>query len=511
MQKSDQNNKTILVILDGWGLGPYPDRSAIHLAHTPNIDFLLQNYPNAKLITHGEAVGLPEGQMGNSEVGHLNIGAGRVVYQDLVKINKAIREGQLDEQGKLKSLLDYAERENKAVHLIGLCSDGGVHSHIDHLYGILDFLNRNYDGKTFIHAITDGRDTDPRSGLQIIREINKRSSSSKKFELATVIGRYYAMDRDRRWERTKVAYDALVRKIGTFTDDPAAYVREQYEKGITDEFILPGIARNSAFKGIQDGDVVFFFNFRTDRPRQLTIALTQKEFPEQGMSPLDLKFLSMTNYDPEFKNIEVLFDKENLKNTLGEVISKKGLTQLRIAETEKYPHVTFFFSGGREVPFDGEDRILINSPKVATYDLEPEMSAREVTQALIEAISQSTPDFICLNYANADMVGHTGDLKAAIKAVETVDKCLGQLIPVCKESGIEMLIIADHGNSDLMINENGTPNTAHTINPVPVIYIGKNSEKVVMKDGVLADIAPTILALMGLEIPTTMTGKKLID
>lgn len=510
MQKSDQINKAILVILDGWGLGPFPHSSAVHLANTPNMDYLIRNYPNGKLITHGEVVGLPEGQMGNSEVGHLNIGAGRVVYQDLVRINKAIREDQLDEDGKLRALLEYAGKEDKSVHLIGLCSDGGVHSHISHLYGILDFVSRYYNGRTFIHAITDGRDTDPKSGLEIIRGIVQKSSNLQQVELATVVGRYYAMDRDRRWERTKVAYDALVSGEGNRINDPEAWMQEQYDKGITDEFLLPGIIENSGFGGIQKGDVVFFFNFRTDRPRQLTIALTQKEFPDHGMYPLDLEFLTMTNYDPEFRKVEVLFDKENLQNTLGEVVSSRGLTQLRIAETEKYPHVTFFFSGGREVPFKGEQRILINSPKVATYDLKPEMSAPEVTDALINAIKKEYPDFICLNYANADMVGHTGDLKAAIKAVEVVDDCLGKLIPVCKKKNIEMLIIADHGNSDYMVNENGTPNTAHTINPVPVIYVGKNSDKARVEDGILADVAPTILSLMGIQAPPSMTGKDLI-
>jgi 2,3-bisphosphoglycerate-independent phosphoglycerate mutase len=505
-------NKTILVILDGWGLGKDTARSAVSLAKTPVMDDLMKRYPQSALTTHGEAVGLPDGQMGNSEVGHLNIGAGRIVYQDLVKINKAIEEGKLDERGKLRKMAERTEKAGGNIHLIGLCSDGGVHSHIDHLYGICDYLDDILNNKYYIHAITDGRDTDPKSGLKIVEKILDFSGKSKA-RLGTIIGRYYAMDRDRRWERTKIAWDALVNRIGERVENPLTWMKQKYESGQTDEFLLPGIIEGGdegSIPPIKDGDLVFFFNFRTDRPRQLTVALSQKDFPDIGMYTLDIGFLTLTKYDTQFKGVEVLFEKDNLRETLGEVISKANRSQLRIAETEKYPHVTFFFSGGREEKFTGEDRILIPSPKVPTYDLQPEMSAREVTDTLIGYLKENTPAFICLNYANPDMVGHTGVLEAAVKAVETVDECLGMLIPVCREKGYEILIIADHGNSDYMINNDGSPNTAHTINLVPCLYIGQSIDEFDLRDGILADVAPTLLDLMNLPQPKSMTGKSLL-
>nr|MBS0037894.1 2,3-bisphosphoglycerate-independent phosphoglycerate mutase [Saprospiraceae bacterium] len=440
--------KSALIILDGWGLETDPSRSAVSVAQTPVMDGLLKTRPNSRLITHGEKVGLPEGQMGNSEVGHLNIGAGRIVYQDLVKINKAIARGELDQSGKIKKTVDYAVENQAHIHLIGLCSEGGVHSHIDHLLGITDYPNKIYLGPYFIHAFTDGRDTDPKSALHDMRKLNHHIGDSQA-RLATITGRYYAMDRDRRWERTQIAYNALVRGKGDNITNVENWLKENYLAGRTDEFLLPGVlqsAREKGFRGIKNGDVVFFFNFRTDRPRQLSMALSQVDFPDFGMKKLDLKFLTMTRYDEKFEGVEVLFEKENLRKTLGEVISMYGKTQIRIAETEKYPHVTFFFSGGREKAFEGEDRILIPSPKVPTYDMQPEMSAIELTDGLIQRVERSPTDFICLNYANPDMVGHTGNFSAAVKAVETVDRCLAKLLPVLEAHQYEILIIADHGN-----------------------------------------------------------------
>ncbi len=504
--------KAALIILDGWGFSETPDCSAVDRANTPVVDGLLSSCPNSRLITHGEEVGLPEGQMGNSEVGHLNIGAGRVVYQDLVKINKAIKEGKIDEDKKLRNSVEKTVARGGNVHLLGLCSEGGVHSHIDHLFGICDYIDGFIEKEYYVHAITDGRDTDPQSGAGNIRQIVEKCKDSRA-HLATVVGRYYAMDRDRRWERTKVAWDALVNRIGEKTKDPVSRIKASYRDGVTDEFLRPCMVVDrdgGEAPPVRGSDLVFFFNFRTDRPRQLCQALTQRAFPDYGMRPLDLKLLTMTIYDPQFKGVEVLFEKDNISETLGEVVSESGLSQLRIAETEKYPHVTFFFSGGREEKFPGEDRILIPSPKVATYDLKPEMSAREVTDALMEYLESKTPDFICLNYANPDMVGHTGVMEAAIKAVETVDECLGKLVPYCKSKNYELIIIADHGNSDCLINPDGTPNTAHTINPVPCIYTGQNNPNIGLRDGILADVAPTIIELMGLKQPGAMTGRSLL-
>lgn len=502
----------MLVILDGWGIHSKPESSAIASAKTPIMDHLLKTKPHSQLITHGEVVGLPSGQMGNSEVGHLNIGAGRIVYQDLVKINRAISNGELDVNGKVSELIRYAEEKNRPFHLIGLCSDGGVHSHIDHLLGICDYLKDHFKGKVFIHAITDGRDTDPKSGLKNIEQIEKHIAGTNAV-LSTIAGRYYAMDRDRRWNRTKIAYDALVYLKGDKIKDPIKWLKDNYRNGRTDEFLLPAIldeSMASGFKGIQDEDVVFFFNFRTDRPRQLTMALSQKDFPDYGMKKLDLKFLTMTSYDRTFKDIVVLFEKEDISETLGEVLSRNGKTQVRISETEKYPHVTFFFSGGQEREFPGEVRLMIPSPKVATYDLQAEMSAFKVTDELIDYLSANQMDFVCINFANADMVGHTGVFDAAVKAVETVDQCLGKMLNLAEKLDYEVLIIADHGNCDYMINEDGSPNTAHTTNPVPCIYVGKDFPNAKLADGILADVAPTLLKLLGMEQPEKMTGQNLI-
>ncbi len=506
--------KSILIILDGWGLATKSQGNAVEMAATPVMDQLYKTALHSVLLTHGENVGLPQGQMGNSEVGHLNIGAGRIVYQDLAKINMAIAEGKLDESGKIKKMVEKVKKENGHIHLIGLCSDGGVHSHISHLEGIVDYMDQICDHSYFIHAITDGRDTDPKSALKTLTEFNRNTENSKSV-IATVTGRYFAMDRDKRWERTKIAYDALVHRKGEEIDSIQDWLERNYEEGITDEFLKPAITKEGekkGFRGIAEGDMVFFFNFRTDRPRQLCTALNQRYFRDPEMKKLNLNFLTMTRYDEGFKGIEVLFEKENLYNTLGEVLSKHGKTQLRMAETEKYPHVTFFFSGGREAPFYGEERLLIPSPKVPTYDLQPEMSAREVTKSLLERLSKSpSPDFICLNYANPDMVGHTGNLEAAVIAVETVDECLGKLLPKLRELNYEILIIADHGNSEYIRNDDDSPNTAHTINPVPCVYEGKIASDKQLSNGILADVAPSLLFLMGVEQPPEMTGKNLFQ
>ncbi|TVQ43159.1 MAG: 2,3-bisphosphoglycerate-independent phosphoglycerate mutase [Saprospirales bacterium] len=504
--------KSALIILDGWGLGKPDHTNAIFNANTPFMDGLMAEKKWSKLTTHGESVGLPEGQMGNSEVGHLNIGAGRIVYQDLVKINKAIEAGQLDQDGKIKNAVKRMGLRGGDLHVIGLCSDGGVHSHLNHLHGLCNYLNSICDENYFIHAITDGRDTDPKSGKGFIEEILKFTSNSPA-ALATICGRYYAMDRDKRWERTKIAYDALVNLQAERTNDEIHWLESNYDRGKTDEFLLPVIldqAVSLGFEGIKDGDTVIFFNFRTDRPRQLTTVLTQQDFPDLSMKKLGLDFITFTRYDEEFTEISVLFEKDNLVNTMGEVLEAAGLSQLRMAETEKYPHVTFFFSGGRESPFTGEERIMATSPKVSTYDLKPEMSAYELTDALIKRLAKGqTPDFICINYANADMVGHTGDFNAAIKAAESVDSCMADLISRLQTLDYEILIIADHGNSDYMINQDGSPNTAHTTNLVPCIYLGEKAEKMELQDGILADVAPSLLFLMGIEVAPEMDGKNL--
>ncbi len=498
------------MILDGWGKSPDPKVSAIDHAKTPFIDNLYNIYPNASLRTDGLHVGLPEGQMGNSEVGHMNLGAGRIVYQDLVKINLAVKNKTLQNEIALVNAFKYAKDNNKNVHFLGLLSDGGVHSHINHLFGLLDAAHDFGVNNTFIHAFTDGRDVDPKSGYGFITELEQYIENSPA-KLATVTGRYYAMDRDKRWERIKLAYDAMVNGIGQLSKNIQKSILGSYEEDITDEFIKPIIMTdnsNEPVATIKSGDVVIFFNFRTDRGRQLTQALTQQEFHEQNMHTLDLHYVTMTNYDETFKGINIVFKKDNLTNTLGEVLETHHKKQIRIAETEKYPHVTFFFSGGREETFIGEERILRDSPKVPTYDLKPEMSAYELTEALLPELEKAEADFVCLNFANGDMVGHTGVMQAAIEACEAVDKCVSTIIPVALENGYTTILIADHGNCETMINPDGTPNTAHTTNPVPIILIDNELKSI--NDGILGDIAPTILQLIGIEKPDAMTQNSLL-
>jgi 2,3-bisphosphoglycerate-independent phosphoglycerate mutase len=509
------NQRALLIILDGWGYGQRPEVDAIAQANTPFFDHLIDTYPNSRLTTFGEAVGLPEGQMGNSEVGHLNIGAGRVVYQELARINRAIKSGELKEKTKLQEALSYARENDKQVHLMGLVSDGGVHSHLNHLIALSDICADAGNDKVFIHAFTDGRDTAPTGGkgyLQTVLDQTAAQCGSRAPILASVVGRYYAMDRDKRWERVKLAYDLLVHGKGELTEHPLQTIEERYAAGETDEFLKPIVCAENGkpIATIQADDVVIFFNFRTDRPREITMALSQQAFPEQQMSPLDLYFVTMTRYDETFKNIHVLFEKEDIANTIGEVVSNAGLTQLRVAETEKYPHVTFFFSGGREEPFTGEDRILVPSPKVATYDLQPEMSALEVTEKTCLYLDAHQPNFVCLNYANADMVGHTGIFSAALKAAETVDRCLKQLMETALKNGYQAIVIADHGNSDMMKNPDNSPHTAHTMNPVPFVFVSEQTQGVKAHDGKLADIAPTILHLMGIDTPIEMDGDLLL-
>jgi 2,3-bisphosphoglycerate-independent phosphoglycerate mutase len=506
------NKKVLLMILDGWGIAKNPSVSAIDAAKTPYINSLYRTYPHSKLEASGLAVGLPEGQMGNSEVGHMNIGAGRVVYQDLVRINKAIEEKELDQNPVLLQAFHYAKANQKAFHLMGLVSDGGVHSHLLHLKGIVTIAKNNGVKDLFIHAFLDGRDTDPRGGTDYLADLQNHLSKTTG-KIASVIGRYYAMDRDKRWERVKVAYDLLVKGVGEKTRDPINAVTASYDTGVTDEFIKPIVVVNekqTPIGTINEGDVVFCFNFRTDRGREITEVLTQKDFPEQGMKALNLHYITLTNYDSSFKNVNVIFDKDNLDNTLGEVIAKAGKKQIRIAETEKYPHVTFFFSGGREEVFNGESRLMCPSPKVATYDLLPEMSAKDIQDKIIPELERKEADFICLNFANPDMVGHTGNFAAAVKAVETVDACNQAVTEVARRNGYTVIIIADHGNADIMINEDGTPNTAHSTNLVPCILVD-DGYKGKLKDGKLGDLAPTILTLMGIPIPSQMTGNVLID
>jgi 2,3-bisphosphoglycerate-independent phosphoglycerate mutase len=505
------NKKVILVIMDGWGLGKIKSADAIQHAKTPFVNSLYKNYPNTTLVTCGEAVGLPDGQMGNSEVGHLNLGAGRIVYQELQRINVAVRDGSFAKNEVLLQAIGFAKTNNKPLHLLGLVSNGGVHSHINHLKAITDICHREGLDKVFIHAFTDGRDTDPKSGLGFIKELEEHLTKSTG-KIATVSGRYFAMDRDKRWERVKLAYDAMVNGTGEKATDAVEAIEKSYAQNITDEFIKPTVIteNDQPIATIKNDDVVVCFNFRTDRCREITQVLTQMDIPEQGMKKLSLHYTTMTQYDHSFKNINVIFENDDLKNTLGEIIAKNGLKQIRIAETEKYPHVTFFFSGGREVPFDGEKRIMIPSPKVATYDLKPEMSAYEVTDAIVAEIKNKTADFICLNFANADMVGHSGIWEAVIKAVETVDKCVERVVTAALESDYAVFLTADHGNADFMVNSDGTPNTAHSLNLVP-FFIIDNQWKGKIKQGKLGDLAPTILTMMHLEIPKEMTGEVLIS
>ena len=503
--------KVILVIMDGWGLGKVASADAIQHANTPFVSALYSKYPNTTLITCGEAVGLPDGQMGNSEVGHLNLGAGRIVYQELQRINVAIQDGSFAKNEVLLKAIRFAKKNKKSLHLLGLVSDGGVHSHINHLKAIVDVCKKEDVNDVYIHAFTDGRDCDPKSGLGFMKDLQAHLNNSVG-KIASVSGRYYAMDRDKRWERIRLAYDALVNGAGEKATDAIAAVENSYNKNVTDEFIKPTVVIAEDQKPlavIKDGDVAICFNFRTDRCREITQVLTQINMPEYGMRKLWLHYTTMAEYDKTYTDVHVIFDTDNLNNTLGEILQQHGLKQIRIAETEKYPHVSFFFSGGRENPFDGEKRIMIPSPKVATYDLKPEMSAYEVTDALLPEIKNNTADFICLNYANADMVGHTGIWEAAIKAVETVDKCVQQIVTAGLENGYTIFLTADHGNSDYMINEDGSPNTAHTMNPVP-FFIIDNEWKGKIKPGKLGDIAPTILTMMQLPIPKEMTGEVLI-
>ena len=497
------------MILDGWGKSKNPKTSAIDNADTQFIDSLYEKYPNANLKTDGIEVGLPDGQMGNSEVGHLNLGAGRIVYQELSRINMSIEDGSFKSKKVLTDAFEYAERTKKNVHLMGLISSGGVHSHYDHLYELIN-ISEIYNSKVFIHGFTDGRDVDPKSSINDLKNLEK-FTQDKNCELASIIGRYYSMDRDNRWERTKLAYDLICKgkgkKVSSFVDE----IKSSYNNNCTDEFLMPMIktdSNNNPIGVVSEGDVIIFFNFRTDRGRQLTRVMTQSDFNEFETNNEKYHFVTMTNYDSSFKGINVVFQNKDLRNTLGEVLEKNNKTQLRIAETEKYPHVTFFFSGGREKPFNFEKRILKDSPKVATYDMKPEMSAYEITEELILEIENKTNDFICLNYANGDMVGHTGSFEAAVKACETIDKCVKKVITSCIKSDYTVLLISDHGNCDMMMNEDGSPNTAHTKNLVPLILI--NSEYKSISDGILANIAPTILKIMNIEIPSEMTQNPLV-
>jgi 2,3-bisphosphoglycerate-independent phosphoglycerate mutase len=505
------NKKVILMILDGWGKSPDPKVSAIDNANTPFIDSLYTKYPNAQLRTDGLNVGLPEGQMGNSEVGHMNLGAGRIVYQDLAKINLAVQNKSLNQEPVLQQAFQYAKINNKKIHFLGLLSDGGVHSHTTHLVGLLDAAKDFGLTDLFIHAFTDGRDVDPKSGAEYIKNLENYLKNSPA-QLASICGRYYAMDRDKRWERVKLAYDLLVKGEGKPSHNAVQSLLESYEQDVTDEFIQPIIMvdnQNQPISTIENDDVIIFFNFRTDRGRQLTEALSQRNFVEYHMQKLNLYYVTMTNYDETFEKVHVIYNKDNITETLGEILSKYHKKQIRIAETEKYPHVTFFFSGGKEEPFEGETRILKNSPKVATYDLQPEMSAFELKDALIPELEKEEVDFVCLNFANGDMVGHTGVMEAAIKACEAVDSCVKDIIETALEHNYTTIVIADHGNCETMINPDGSPNTAHTTNPVPIILVDKEIKHI--NSGVLGDIAPTILALMGIEQPAVMTQHSLLS
>ncbi|RAJ03906.1 phosphoglycerate mutase [Chitinophaga skermanii] len=506
-----EQKRAILIIMDGWGLGKVPTADAIAHAKTPFVSALYHQYPHSTLVTCGEAVGLPDGQMGNSEVGHLNLGAGRIVYQELQRINVAIRTGELAQNPVLLNTLQYAKENNKALHLIGLVSDGGVHSHINHLKALTTIAQQQGLSNVFIHAFTDGRDTDPKSGLGYLEDLQQHLAQSTG-RIASITGRYYAMDRDKRWERVKLAYDALVRGVGTPTQQPLVAVKASYAEGVTDEFIKPIITvneNNQPIATIQNGDAVLCFNFRTDRCREITEVLTQQDFPDFEMHPLNLHYTTMTEYDKSFHGVSVIFENDNLEKTMGEVLAENGKTQIRMAETEKYPHVSFFFSGGREKEFNGEKRMLVASPKVATYDLQPEMSANELADELVPELNAKTADFIVLNFANADMVGHTGVWPAVIKAVETVDDCVRRVVTAALANDYRVFLTADHGNADFMLNEDGSPNTAHSLNLVPFFVIS-NDYKGAVKDGKLGDVAPTILHFMGLPIPKEMTGNVLV-
>ena len=501
--------KALLMILDGWGIGNHTKSDVIYSTPTPYWDSLLAKYPHSQLQASGENVGLPDGQMGNSEVGHLNIGAGRVLYQDLVKINKAIKDGSILENPEVKSAFSYAQKTGKGMHFMGLTSTGGVHSSFEHILALCDIAKEYGLKDVFLHCFMDGRDTDPKSGKGFIHDLQEHCKKSAGV-VASIIGRYYAMDRDKRWDRVKVAYDQLVNGIGEKATDMEAAMQQSYDNDVTDEFIKPIVNANVDGR-IKEGDVVIFFNYRNDRAKEITSVLTQQDMPEQGMHTIkDLQYYCMTPYDASFKGVHILFDKENVKNTLGEYLSSLGKKQLHIAETEKYAHVTFFFNGGREAPFDGEDRILVPSPKVATYDLKPEMSAFEVKDKLVEAIDSEKYDFIVVNYANGDMVGHTGVYEAIEKAVKAIDACVEGTVEAAKKHGYEVIIIADHGNADHALNEDGTPNTAHSLNPVPCVYVTENANAKI-SNGILADVAPTLLHIMGLPQPAEMTGKQLIE
>lgn len=501
------DKKVALVILDGWGKGTDNSVSAISQANTPVMDGLYKKYPNAELVTFGGQVGLPEGQIGNSEVGHMNLGAGRVVYQELARINKAIKDGDLKDNEVFQSMIAHAKSHTKKVHLLGLVSDGGVHSSIEHLLGICDLLNKETDIEVYIHVFTDGRDTPPGSGKSFVERLHNHIDGTNA-RIATIVGRFFAMDRDNRWERISKAYNLLVRGIGNHSVDAMSGIQASYDAGINDEFIEPIIVGKPAM--IEEQDAVYFINFRTDRPRELSQVLTQIDMPDHDMHKLNLHYVTMTSYDSTFKGVRVVFTKDNIKQTIGEVLSQAGKTQLRIAETEKYPHVTFFFNGGEEMPYPGEERIVIPSPKVKTYDLKPEMSAKEVTQAAINHINDKAPDFICLNYANADMVGHTGIMTAAIASVESVDTCLGELVTAATGKGYELIIIADHGNADIMSYPDGSPHTAHTLSMVPIVMVTSRKD-IQIKDGKLGDIAPTILTLLEVGIPEEMSGEVIIN
>jgi 2,3-bisphosphoglycerate-independent phosphoglycerate mutase len=504
------SKRVVLMILDGWGISPDPAVSAVAQANTPFVDSLSTAAVHNVLHTDGMHVGLPEGQMGNSEVGHVNLGAGRVVYQDLAKINMAVTQDTLKDEAVLKDAFAHAKANNKSVHFLGLVSDGGVHAHINHIEGLLKAAHNAKVPKSYVHAFTDGRDVDPKSGVAFLTQVQEICAATNA-HLASVVGRYFAMDRDQRWERVKKAYDLLVHGTGTQTENLAQTMQANYDGGTTDEFIEPiALPENGEVTSsrIKEGDVVIFFNFRTDRGRQLTQALSQMPFPAQDMEPLSLYYVTLTNYDESFKDVNVVYDKENIQQTLGEVLAAAGKKQIRIAETEKYPHVTFFFNGGREEPFDGEERILCPSPKVATYDLQPEMSAFDIRDAIVPKLKARATDFVCLNFANPDMVGHTGDMAAAIKACETVDGCTAEVVAAAKEGGYSVIIIADHGNCDTMINPDGSPNTAHTTNLVPVYLIDADAKSI--DEGALCDIAPTVLELMGIEQPAAMTAKSLL-
>lgn len=500
--------KVGLIILDGWGIGKKDRSDAVFNAATPNMDQYLKQYPNSELLTSGENVGLPDGQMGNSEVGHLNIGAGRIVYQELTRINKSIKDGDFFDNQVLVQAFEKAKKEQKKVHLIGLVSEGGVHSSQEHLHALCDMANEHNVENVFIHAFTDGRDCDPHSGKEYVNNLVNHIKGTH-VKLASIIGRYYAMDRDNRWERIEKAYDLMVKGTGEVFDTPSAAFDYWYAEDVTDEFLSPSRIKGAEDGVIEDGDIVISFNFRTDRPREIITALSQRPIDNYHMQPLNLHLLTMTSYDDSFRDIHVVFEKQHLTDTLGEVIEGEHLNQVRIAETEKYPHVTFFFSGGREQEFNNEKRILINSPKVPTYDLQPEMSAIEVTKNIVNEINEYQPDFFCLNFANPDMVGHTGVYDAIIKAVETVDQCLGKVVDAAKKNNYELVIIADHGNADHAINDDGSPNTAHSLNPVPMIYV--TEDHITLNNGILADVAPTILERMGIEQPEAMTGKSLIQ